>query len=213
VEGAGAAITLDQRKYLVLVVPAAAFRRTSSRRPLQEARYPSGDDMYKQNFSVTAAALALSALALAGCSKSPEADTQASNTGSEAVVVGQPNTTTEQLKDEARQLGADAKQAASDVKNEVKEAGEQASKDLKQAGNAASDKVGDAVITTSVNAELAKDPSLSATKIDVDTVAGRVALRGTAPSLSARDRATQLASAVKGVVSVDNQLTVEPAKM
>jgi osmotically-inducible protein OsmY len=72
--------------------------------------------------------------------------------------------------------------------------------------------VQDAVITTSVNAELAKDRSLSATKIDVDTDAGRVALRGSAPSQAARDRATLLASSVKGVVSVDNQLTVD-AKM
>lgn len=70
------------------------------------------------------------------------------------------------------------------------------------------DKVADATITASVNAELAKDPSLSALRIDVDTAAGRVMLKGTAPDASARDRATQLAMNVKGVVAVDNQLQI-----
>jgi hyperosmotically inducible periplasmic protein len=75
-----------------------------------------------------------------------------------------------------------------------------------------SDKIGDAVITSSVKAELAKDPNLSALKINVDTDNGRVALRGTAPDNVARERATTLAAGVKGVVGVDNQLTVEAGK-
>ncbi|MET0517392.1 MAG: BON domain-containing protein, partial [Burkholderiaceae bacterium] len=57
---------------------------------------------------------------------------------------------------------------------------------------------------------LAKDSELSALSINVDTRDGRVALKGKAPTLAARDRATQLASAVKGVVSVDNQLVIAP---
>jgi hyperosmotically inducible periplasmic protein len=36
-----------------------------------------------------------------------------------------------------------------------------------------------------------------------------VALKGTAPTTAARDQATTLAQNVKGVVSVDNQLTVQ----
>jgi hyperosmotically inducible periplasmic protein len=71
-------------------------------------------------------------------------------------------------------------------------------------------KVDDAVITTSVKTELAKDPSLSALRINVDTSNGRVALKGKAPSNEAREHATTLAQNVKGVVSVDNQLTVMP---
>jgi len=66
----------------------------------------------------------------------------------------------------------------------------------------------DATITAAVAAELALDKNLSALKIDIETTDGRVALRGTAPSADARDRATLLAEAVKGVRSVDNQLTV-----
>ena len=68
--------------------------------------------------------------------------------------------------------------------------------------------VDDASVTASINAELAKDPTLSAIKIDVDTEAGRVALKGSAPDAESRERATRLAQAVKGVVSVDNQLRV-----
>jgi hyperosmotically inducible protein len=85
---------------------------------------------------------------------------------------------------------------------------EEAKDAVKDAGAQASDAVSDAVITTAVNAELAKDAQLSALKIDVDTAHGRVALKGTAPDAASRDRATQIAAAVKGVVAVDNQLTV-----
>jgi hyperosmotically inducible protein len=70
-------------------------------------------------------------------------------------------------------------------------------------------KIDDAMITTTVKAELAKDPSLSALKINVDTDNGRVSLKGTAPSNEAREHATTLAQNVKGVSAVDNQLMVK----
>ncbi len=72
------------------------------------------------------------------------------------------------------------------------------------------DAVGDAAITVAVNAELAKDAQLSALRIDVDTLDGRVTLAGSAPNDAARDRATLLAQGVKGVKSVDNRLAVAP---
>ena len=72
------------------------------------------------------------------------------------------------------------------------------------------DKIDDAMITTSVKSELAKDASLSAMSINVDTAAGRVALNGTAPTAAAKAQATTLAQNVKGVVSVDNKLTIKP---
>ena len=74
------------------------------------------------------------------------------------------------------------------------------------------DKVEDAVITASVKTEIAKDADLSALHINVDTDNGNVALRGTAPSLTAKEHATTLAAAVKGVTSVDNKLSIDPAK-
>ena len=86
----------------------------------------------------------------------------------------------------------------------------------KDAGSASAakigDKVGDAAITTAVNAELAKDTDLSALAINVDTVDGRVVLKGQAPSQEARERATRLAANVDGVLAVENTLEVA-AKM
>lgn len=73
-----------------------------------------------------------------------------------------------------------------------------------QAGNA----VADAAITASVRAQLALDAELRASNIDVDTVAGRVALTGSAPNPSARERASQIAASIDGVRSVDNRLGV-----
>ena len=90
----------------------------------------------------------------------------------------------------ARQLGNDAKDTAQKMGN----------------------KVDDAVITTTVKTEIAKDSELSAMQVSVDTDNGRVALHGTAPSMAAKEHATTLAAGVKGVASVDNQLTVDPTK-
>lgn len=90
------------------------------------------------------------------------------------------------------------------AKNEGAATMNRAGETMDKAGAAMSD----AAITASVNAELAKDAALSTLKINVDTTDGRVALRGTAPDAAARDRATALASSVKGVVSVDNQLMI-----
>lgn len=76
------------------------------------------------------------------------------------------------------------------------------------AADAAGSKVEDAAITASVNAELARDPGLSSLAIDVDTNGGQVVLKGRAPDADARERATQLASAVRGVTAVDNRLQI-----
>jgi len=149
--------------------------------------------MNKPLMTMTAAAV-LAAFALAGCGKT---DTSTS-----------ANDMVNQTEQKAKEIGADASKGAS----EVKEATRDLAQDAKQAGNEVADKVSDAVITTSVKAELVKDPNLSALKINVDTAGGRVVLQGSAPNLAARDQAVRLAQAVKGVVSVDNQLKVEPGK-
>ena len=67
----------------------------------------------------------------------------------------------------------------------------------------------DASITASVSASLAKDPELSAIRIDVDTKNGNVTLKGPAPTASARDRASDIARNIKGVNSVNNELVVK----
>ena len=85
----------------------------------------------------------------------------------------------------------------------------EASKTVKDKTADMSAAVGDATITAAVNADLAKDPDLSALRINVDTKDGRVSLYGSAPSDEAKQRAERLALAEKGVVAVDNKLAVE----
>lgn len=105
--------------------------------------------------------------------------------------------------------GAASVQAAADKGMAAVDAGATKAADaVEKAADKAAVATTDALITTAVNAELAKDSQLSALKINVDTKDGRVTLNGTAPSTAARDRATTLSTGVKGVKSVDNKLEV-----
>jgi hyperosmotically inducible protein len=99
--------------------------------------------------------------------------------------------------------------AATELKNDTKEAARDMQAAGSEAGQAVSEGASDMAITAKVNAALAADDKLSALKINVDTESGRVALKGTAPDADSRDRATTLAAAVDGVVAVDNRLVVE----
>jgi len=65
------------------------------------------------------------------------------------------------------------------------------------------------LITTEVKAAIATDKDLSAIKIDVDTHDGVVTLSGPAPTVAAKARASEIARNVKGVNSVNNQLTIK----
>jgi hyperosmotically inducible periplasmic protein len=110
--------------------------------------------------------------------------------------------------DQVQQQPLDA--ATTRVEQNAGHAGAAAKQDLARAGtmDAGAMKAKDATITTAVQAELARDAALSAAKIDVATVEGRVSLRGTVPDAAALERAQQLAQRVEGVVSVANQLQV-----
>jgi outer membrane murein-binding lipoprotein Lpp len=99
--------------------------------------------------------------------------------------------------------------AGTELKNDAKEAGRDLQAAGSQAGQAVAEGTSDMAITAKVNAALAADDQLSALQINVDTEAGRVALKGTAPDADSRDRATTLAAAVDGVVAVDNRLVVQ----
>lgn len=103
---------------------------------------------------------------------------------------------------------AEIKQEGADAKAAIERSTDKAAAAMDNTANKVADKTADAMITASVNAELAKDPSLSALKIDVDTHDGKVMLQGKAPSTAARERATTLAAAVKGVTSVENRLAI-----
>jgi hyperosmotically inducible periplasmic protein len=99
-------------------------------------------------------------------------------------------------------------QAAKEATQEAKKSAQDVTASAKDAAAVVAEKLDDASITASVSASLAKDPELSAIKINVDTKDGVVNLQGPAPSIGARERATSIAKAVKGVNSVNNQLTV-----
>jgi hyperosmotically inducible protein len=109
----------------------------------------------------------------------------------------------------AQRAGAEAKQDAKDAAASAGAAVDKAAEDAKQMGATAGEKNDDATITAKVNASLAADKDLSAIKIDVDTQNGVVTLSGPAPSATARERASEIARSVKGVNSVNNQLTVK----
>lgn len=156
--------------------------------------------MNQRLMTLTAIGAVAASLAMAGCS--PRDRDQAAN----------PDQPMAQSEQKARDLGQDARQSMDRAKQEAKEAAQDAKNATADAGTKIGDKVSDAVITTTVKAEIAKDSTLSAMKINVDTDSGRVILRGTAPTAQAREHATALASGVKGVVSVDNQLTVGTGK-
>lgn len=69
--------------------------------------------------------------------------------------------------------------------------------------------VSDAVITTKIKAEFAKDKQVSVRHIKVDTDnKGIVQLSGTAKSQEEADKAVQIARNVKGVVAVDNRIQI-----
>lgn len=106
-------------------------------------------------------------------------------------------------RDESQTTGQKVDAAVAKADEKLDEAKASAGKAMDSAATA----VADTAITTSIKAGLAADAELTTVDVGVETIDGRVVLRGVAPDGAARDRATQLATAVKGVVSVDNQIT------
>ena len=90
----------------------------------------------------------------------------------------------------------------------TEQAGANAKAKTESAAASVAGAVDDASITAAASTGLAKDPELSAIKIDVDTKGGQVTLNGPAPSEVAKARAEQIAKSVKGVNAVDNNLEV-----
>jgi len=100
------------------------------------------------------------------------------------------------------QAGADAKAKADQMASQAK------AKTESTAANVSAT-MDDAAITAGVSTGLAKDPDLSAIKIDVDTKGGVVSLSGPAPNAAAKARAEEIAKSVKGVSAVNNNLQVK----
>lgn len=111
------------------------------------------------------------------------------------------------------QAATDAKAKAEISMGKAEDAMKDAASKAEASGKSSADKMAntmdDVSITTAVSAALVRDPDLSAFKINVDTKNGSVTLNGPAPTLAAKEKATTLAKAVKGVTSVDNKLVVK----
>ena len=66
----------------------------------------------------------------------------------------------------------------------------------------------DTAITTKVKTAFAADPDVSALRVSVKTVNGRVNLTGQVKNQTEKQKAEQVARGVSGVMSVNNELTV-----
>ena len=144
-----------------------------------------------------ASILAVSALALglAACGKTEEP------------TVGQRlDSAVEKTEQAAADARVKAESAMQSAETRMEQGAANAEATAKDATNTARGAIDNATITAQVNAGLAKDPDLSALKINVDTVNGKVTLNGPAPSTVARDRAEAIAKSVTGVTSVNYQL-------
>lgn len=119
--------------------------------------------------------------------------------------------------EDERTVGQEIDSTISQTERKAEETGasmqagaKEAQADMAAATSSMADSVKDAAITTAIKAELARDSTLSAMDINVDTEAGRVLLRGSAPDAVARDRAYSLATGVDGVLAVNNELVIKP---
>jgi len=68
--------------------------------------------------------------------------------------------------------------------------------------------VDDKSISTQVKAMFAKDPTVSAMKIEVESLRGEVQLSGFAKSDTEKERAEEIARSVRGVRDVQNDIIV-----
>ncbi|MHB1198679.1 MAG: BON domain-containing protein [Polaromonas sp.] len=113
---------------------------------------------------------------------------------------------TQQAAEEAK---AKTESSAASAGAALKDATQSAESSAKELASKAAETLDDVAITAAVSAGLAKDPDLSAIKIDVDTKNGAVTLNGSAPTEAAREKASSIARAVKGVNSVENKLVLK----
>jgi hyperosmotically inducible protein len=114
--------------------------------------------------------------------------------------------------DQAVKLAKETK-GVSSVKNDIMVTAPvagYADKSDKSMTQSVKENVGDAVITTKIKAEFAKDKMVSAMNVKVDTDdKGAVTLSGTAKSKAESDQAVKLAKETKGVTSVKNDITIQ----
>ena len=169
----------------------------------------------------TAAAIAVTMLALAACDRATTEEMRSEGREAGAQVRESAREGGRELREGTREAGRQIEDAADRTQRaladmgerlrpEVKDATESAKVHLAAAGEKTREALqGDGAITASIKASMLKDPDLSVLRIDVDTNDGVVVLNGLAPDEAARQRATRIAEGTKGVREVRNHLTIK----
>ncbi len=128
------------------------------------------------------------------------------NTDDKGVVTLTGNAGSKAESDQAEKIARETKGVTSVTNNIV--VGDTGGK--KSVTASVKENVGDAMITTKIKAEFAKDKQVSAMRIKVDTDdKGAVTLSGNARSTAESDQAARLARDTKGVTSVRNDILVQ----
>jgi osmotically-inducible protein OsmY len=151
----------------------------------------------------------LGAVALSGCDRHDERTAGQQLDSAVASASSAMDNAAADARQGAADLKADTQVAMNDAREASANTADQASAKATEMGQKIEATVADATITTKVNAALAADDQLKATKINVDTKAGQVTLTGVAPDAQSLARASELAQAVDGVTNVVNRLTVD----
>ncbi|NMM10698.1 MAG: BON domain-containing protein [Polaromonas sp.] len=146
---------------------------------------------------VVASALAL-VFSLSACGKSDADKTAGQQLDAAIAKTGQAAA---EAKAESESTLANAQAALKDITQNA----EHSAKEISSQGAGALD---DLAVTAAVSAGLASDPDLRALNIKVDAKNGAVTLNGSAPTEAARENASTISKAVRGVNSVDNKLIV-----
>jgi len=108
----------------------------------------------------------------------------------------------------AQDSNAPASQQMHEAGQNMEQAGSDTGAAAKDAYHGTVRAVKDTTITARIKTALARDKSVSASAIHVNTTAGVVTLKGNVPSPEMAERAAQLAAQTDGVKSVNNQLVV-----
>lgn len=115
-------------------------------------------------------------------------------------------------------LGGCTQQEKAEVRNDAQNAGQKveqgadtAGQKIREAAGKAGEAVEGATVTARVKGRLLTEKGLENTKIDVDSVGGAVALKGTVQNKQQSELAERVASKTEGVENVTNALTIVPA--
>lgn len=133
------------------------------------------------------AASSLALIAVAGCDKPNPAESAG-----------------KQIDQSMQKMGQKVDQVTDRAKEQVAKTADRAKEQVAKTGQV----LDDTAITAAVKAGIIAEPGLKVLKIDVDTKDGKVTLTGSADSAENVQRATQVASSVQGVKSVDNRIAV-----